>query len=143
MHELRPRAHTSAKGPLTNGTPSPVRKGLVYFPNKRGNVMPPDFEMSCHSSENQLAKEFVKNMVPLHNKKMSLFVRICTMAHLYKGLQLAASCNMFFHPNRTPSSPDLLLPHELYSLLHQRSHESSIASSERKRIHLAYGTCRG
>lgn len=66
MHELRPRAHTSAKGPPTNGRPWPVRKDLAS--NKR-HVMP-DFE--CHpfpSVRINLPKIFLETnwtLPPLH-----------------------------------------------------------------------------
>ena len=60
MHELRPRAHTSAKGPPTNGRPWPVRKDLAS--NKRhgkGLIWMPSLPI-C---ENQLAKDFSRDQL--------------------------------------------------------------------------------
>lgn len=147
MHELRPRAHTSAKGPPTNGRPWPVQKDLAF--NKRPGK---GLILECHpfpSVRINLPKIFsVTNwtLPPITSplKKCLSFFLSHSTSEIKPTEQDASTQPPTTNHQPTSAGPprpqDLVPLYELCSLLHQRFQESSLASSERKRNHLAYGT---
>ena len=136
------------RAPPTNGRPWPVRKDLAPPTNgmeKAWFWMP----FPSHLWESTCQWFFSRPIEDCHlSTKKSVSVSFCPIP-LQKSSQLSTMRQHNPQPPTTnhqptsagPPRPQDLVPlYELCSLLHQRFQESSLASSERKRIHLAYGT---